>query len=310
MRITLLIKGDLHHLEQVRGDTSRLRQALPEARITALESHQAGSIVGLAQRACEDSDYLVAVGGDGTLHEVLNGCLQHGLARQALPALGLIAHGTANDYARTLGLHGDMAELIELLKLGNCRRVDAGRIRYRDAAGKQAQRYFLNAADIGIGAAVVSNMKATPGVLGRYLRYPVAIARTFLTYQPKVLTVRSDTGLCWRGSTLALVAANGRYFGSGLCITPQARIDDGELSVTLVGDASTADFLRHLGALRRGELIRHSAVQYHRARQLDIEHHDEAAAVEADGEPLGTTPVTMDTVPGAINFLCPPALTA
>ncbi len=310
MRITLLIKGDLDHLKCIRRDIDKLRQALPEAQITALESHEAGAIVGLAHRACEGSDYLIAVGGDGTLHEVLNGCLQHGLARQALPALGLIAHGTANDYARTLGLHGDIAELIGLLKNGDCRQVDAGLIHYRDARGGQARRYFLNAADIGIGAAVVSNMKATPGALGRYLRYPVAIARTFLSYQPKVLTVRSDTGLCWRGSTLALVAANGRYFGSGLCITPQARIDDGELSVTLVGDASTADFLRHLGALRRGELIRHSAVLYHRARQLDIEHHGEAAAVEADGEPLGTTPVTMDTVPGAINFLCPPAVTA
>ncbi|WP_076000213.1 diacylglycerol/lipid kinase family protein [Pseudohalioglobus lutimaris] len=306
MKIALLIKGNLGHLQHIRRDVECLRQALPQAQITALESREAGSIVDLANRACEGSDYLIAVGGDGTLHEVLNGVLQHGLARRALPALGLLARGTANDYARTVGLRGDTAELIGLLKSGDCRYVDAGRIRYRGAGDQRDIRYFLNSADIGIGAAVVSSMQAMPLVIGRPLRYPISIARTFLTFRGKELTVRSDQGLCWRGRSLAVVAANGRYFGSGLCIAPHARIDDGQLSVTLVADASTADFLRHLGALRRSEFIRHHAVSYHRARRLEIEHHGDPAQIEADGEHLGTTPVTVDILPGAIKLLCPP----
>ncbi len=307
MKIALVLKGNINTRHRFSLELVELQAAFPAARITVFESGFAGQAVELAAAACSHCDYLVAAGGDGTLNEVFNGCMQALDANPGLelPVLGVLAHGSANDFIRSIGLDGTAAELCSLLASGSVRRVDAGRLSFQDASGMNRQRYFLNVADVGIGASVVERLGSSGGYLGSNLNYLRAILSTFIRYRHMELRVESDAGLDWQGRTLALVAANGCYFGSGLCVAPGARPDDGELFLTLVGDASIVDFLGNLGRLKRGIPLDHPAVQYHQASSVRITSPGRPVAVEADGEFLGYTPAVIEILPLALSLLAP-----
>ncbi len=305
MKITFILKGDIRGEQLFRHDLKKIKRALPGAQVSLLESQIPGQSVSLAASACQESDYLIAVGGDGTVNEVLNGCLQATEENPGvtLPTLGILAYGTANDLARTLGVSGTADELVGMLLSESRHRVDVGRLQYTSDTGASVNRYFLNAADIGIGAHVVGQFQSRSNLLGSNLHYLRSILSSFLTYRHKDLQLTTDQGLDWQGKSLALVAANGRYFGSGLCVAPGAHIDDGQLFITLVGNASARDFVRKLRQLKRGHLIEHPEVSYHQAQWIEITHTGEAAPVEADGELLGTTPARMEVVPRGIDVL-------
>ena len=302
MKVALVLKGDIRALGHFHKAYRELQEALPGFEFELHESLAPGHAIALAQHACTDSDYLVAVGGDGTVNEVLNGAM---LAGGTPPPLGVLAYGTANDLARTMQIHGSVHELIALLAGDTRHPIDVGLLHCTDSENPSKQRYFLNAADIGIGAEVVRHLQDRRHLVGSNLHYLRSIISSLRAYEHRELRVTSDLGLDWTGRSLALVAGNGRYCGSGLCVAPGARLDDGELLVTLVGDASTWDFLRNLGHLKRGELLEHPAVSYHNAHSLSVEHQDQPARVEVDGELLGFTPLQIEVLPRAVEFLMP-----
>lgn len=302
MKVALVLKGDIRALAHFHKAFRELREALPGFDFELLESRAPGEAVGLARDACADCDYLIAAGGDGTINEVLNGAM---LAGGTPPVLGVLAYGTANDLVRTLRMRGSVEDLVPLLAGDIRHRIDIGLIRYRDADDQVQLRYFLNAADIGIGAEVVRHLQHRRQLVGSNLHYLRSIINSLRGYEHRELQVRSDLDLNWQGKSLALVAGNGRYFGSGLCVAPGARLDDGELFITLVGDASTWDFMRNLGRLKRGELLEHPAASYHHAHALTVEHRGQPAPVEVDGELLGFTPLHIEIIPGAVEILTP-----
>lgn len=302
MKVALVLKGDIRAVAQFHNAFRELRDALPGFEFTLLESRSPGHALALAREACGDTDYLIAVGGDGTVNEVLNGAMTAG---GKVPTLGILAYGTANDLVRTLGLQGDVTELIGLLAQDARQWVDVGNLQYRDADGEAHQRWFLNAADVGIGAEVVRHLANRRHFIGSNLHYLRSIVGSLRSYRHRNLHIRTDRGLDWQGRSLALVAGNGRYFGAGLCVAPGARMDDGELFVTLVGNATTWDFMRNLGRLKRGRLLEHPEASYHQACHISVEHEGDAARVEADGELLGFTPVEIDIRPRAVELLMP-----
>lgn len=307
MNITLIVKGDIRHRRRLSGQVSALQSRLTGSRVTISESGYPGQAVALAAAACERSDCLVAVGGDGTLNEVLNGCMRARASRPdlPLPVIGVLARGTANDFIRSIGLQGSTDELCSLLQSGATRTIDVGRLRCRDAAGESLERYFFNVADVGIGARVVERLGVTGKNLGSNLSYLRAIISSFFSYRHVQLELRSDGGLEWRGRSLLLVAANGRYFGSALCVAPDARLDDGRLSFTLVGNAGIFDFLKNYGRLKKGLPLDHPEALYHSAGNLSVDSPGPPAPVEADGEFMGYTPAFIEVLPGEIRFLAP-----
>ena len=282
------------------GDLLRLKANFPHADISVFESTYAGHSRALAEAVCGQCDYMVAVGGDGTLNEALNGCID---ANTRLPCFGALAHGTANDMLRSLQLSGSMEELCRLISDGTERQIDLGLVSCKDTNGHQLSRYFINIADIGIGAEVVQNLSRPTHLLGSNLHYLRAVIKTFARYRKQELVVRSDRELQWQGKTLALIAANGQYFGSGLCVAPGAMLNDGQLFITLVGDASVADFALNFRRLKKGTLLDHPEASYHYAGRLDIETTEENAALEVDGEFIGYTPASIELIPGKIRFL-------
>jgi YegS/Rv2252/BmrU family lipid kinase len=177
--------------------------------------------------------YLVAVGGDGTIHEVANGILK--TANSKITSLGIICTGTGSDLARTLNTPHDFNQACQTLTGGKRRVIDMGLVKFVKN-GLPSERYFVNGAGIGFDATVVSATEKMPKFLGDF-SYLLGLLRTFLTYRNRKVTYKIgekavETGTCM----LSLVVANGRYFGGGMHIAPNARPDDNLFDMVMLGN--------------------------------------------------------------------------
>jgi YegS/Rv2252/BmrU family lipid kinase len=266
-----------------------------------------GHAIDIAREHCASADLVVAVGGDGTLNEVVNGCMA-AMAEDAtlkLPVFGIIASGTANDFIKSTSLRGSLEEVVALAASKSYRPVDLGRVDYRDLSGHEVCRYFINVADVGIGASVARRVNASGRRFGANAAYLLAIVMAFIDYRKPSVRVRSDAGLDWQGRVLACIIGNGRCFGSGLYAVPDAVIDDNRLHSAIIGDVSVLDFVRKLPRLKSGRPIKHPEVIYHSSRSVTISAQDGLCAMEVDGEYLDCRDVTVSVVPAALSLLLP-----
>jgi len=255
--------------------------------------------IELARKATvEGCDYLIAIGGDGTLHEVINGVMLSGVSEKDRPAIGLLPLGSANDFARTAGITDSVEELVKWLQTDSTRQVDLGKIEFLSGV---EPRYFINIAGLGLGAEVVQDLEKAHPIWGPRLNYFIQIIKGFLNYSKKVVRCTGDTWQ-WEGKMLQLAVANGRYFGNAIGIAPEAELSDGQLQVAIFGNLSVWDYLRNLGNLKKAERIDHPEVHYHSSAQVQLESRD-SCGIEADGEFVGYAPATISIVPGAIRFL-------
>lgn len=276
--------------------------------ITVHETTRKEHAISLAERATEKVDLVVAVGGDGTLNEVLNGFMigsQFRIGKSA-PVLAYLPYGTANDFARTARITTDIEEFIDLVEHNQTQLIDVGMIRYSNTEGNDEERYFLNIADAGIGGEVVEkvNKSRTKKMLGANLTFMRAIAETFLTYQQSTVSCVADS-FEWKGKILSVVCANGRYFGNGMCIAPDARLDDGQLQIIIMSEVSTKDYALNLNRIRKGEKLNHPHVHYFEATELEVTPEKYSCAIDADGEFIGNIPMHISVLPREIQFLMP-----
>jgi len=255
----------------------------------------------------EKCDFIIAVGGDGTLNEMVNGYIQAGGCEQFTSCLGVLPSGTGNDFARGIGIEKRIDQLAGLIKNNQPRMLDAGAVAVHLPDGSQEVRYFDNIADMGFGAEVVARVNGVhirKVLLGGSLTFILAVLRTFITFRHKNVRI-SWEGFEWEGRVLCLVVANGRYFGSGVGIAPEAVVDDGMFDIVLLADLSIIDYIRYFIKLRRCEKIDHPEASYYRARQVTVESQGAPVIIEADGEIEGYTPVTFSCLPGVLRFLAP-----
>lgn len=262
----------------------------------------------LTESAISDGcDFLIAVGGDGTLNEMVNGYLRSGVTHKLKTSIGVLPFGTGNDFARGSNIGKDINQLGEMIRLNKPRMIDAGSMQFTGPGGSVQVRYFDNIADLGIGGDVVARVNGVhlrKKILGGKLTFFLSILLTFLTFKHKKIKV-SWEGFTWEGSVLSLVVANGRFFGSGLGIAPEAKLDDGLFEVVIFAKLSIMDYLRNYSRLRRAQRIDHPEVFYHRTGKLSVETKGGRIIVEADGEIEGQAPIIYSCLPGALPFLMP-----
>ncbi|NER11450.1 lipid kinase, YegS/Rv2252/BmrU family [Muriicola jejuensis] len=295
----------------INNKQDRLRKRLPEllyhfdnkysGQVEFLYTQGTKHAIELAKKSAEmGCDYLIAVGGDGTLHEVVNGVMQSGVGDENYPIIGLLPWGSANDFARTAGLTPSVESLARSIDSHSIRRIDVGQIL---SSRVPEARYFINVAGIGLGPEVVLQMERSEPKLGPALHYFGSIVKGFLKYRKKRVICSAGS---WRyeGRLLQLAVGNGRYLGHGICITPDALLDDGKFELAIFGDLSLWDYLRKLGKLKKGIKIDHPEVQYHSADSLRMESPD-SCGIEADGEYVGLLPANIKVLPGALRFLFP-----
>ncbi len=245
--------------------------------------------------------YVIAVGGDGTVNEVANGILRSSNARNTI--LGVVSAGTACNLARSLGIPQDYPSVCSLLTSQRRALIDVGLVEYQ-SRGKSWQRFFLNEADVGFGASVVEVMRNLPkgfGKTGNYALYTVGALRSAFSYCNKSVTLRVEN----REENILLslmVVANGAYFAGGMYLAPQARVDDGLLDVVIAKDIEKFELLEILPRLYRGSHITHPKITVKKVTDVTIES-PERVLVEADGELLGECPASFRVVPSALNIV-------
>lgn len=256
----------------------------------------------LLQRGARE---LIVVGGDGTLNEVVNGYLDpdgQPIARDAV--LTIVPCGTGRDFPRLFGITRP-EHAVSLLRDGEVCRVDVGVVQYRSPSGQPERRYFVNMADVGLGAETAAWVSQSAKMFGGFLAYLLGAARTILRYRSRPLELRVDDEPVHRGPALMVALANGRFHAGGMRIAPMASVTDGMLEVFILHDVSRWQLLTSLlPAVYRGGHIGHPAVQHWQARRVTI-HAPEPLRIELDGEQPGFTDVTASVLPRAVAFRVP-----
>jgi diacylglycerol kinase (ATP) len=242
---------------------------------------------------------VVAMGGDGTVNEVVNGLLRDGAATARL---GVLSSGTGSDFVRTLGV-GRGVEGVSALT-GHARRIDVGAIR---TPGGDHQRYFVNAGDVGLGAEAADRVNRGSKRLGGFVSFLVGAVSTIATYQCKEVEFCIDGGQSTRQKLELIVVANGRCFAGGMRVAPEAELDDGLFDVVwLVEGPKPVIIGQVLPAVYGGKHLGHPLIRHTRASRVVITA-DPSARVELDGEVVGSGPVEFRIVPAALEVLVPGA---
>lgn len=270
--------------------------------VRVFETRSKTEAIFLASDAVEKKFHVIlAAGGDGTVNQVLNGMLHGREEKSDLPILGVIPLGTGNDFARTLKLTTDVQQLINRLTRMAPNILDVGKIEHQQD-GKSNLSYFINVADAGMGPEVVNKLMDSSRPFGSAVAYYAAIISTFFSYKPMRVKIKTETWT-WENQLRTVAVGNGKFYGHGLCIAPDATPDDGVFSTFVCGDVSVLEFIRYSGTLKNSKMIVHPKVSYSSATQLELTAA-EPCRIEADGELLGFLPATISILPSRIRFLC------
>jgi YegS/Rv2252/BmrU family lipid kinase len=270
-----------------------------------------GHAIGIARdAAAAGREFVISVGGDGTLHEVANGVLDAKAAsgNSDRTAIGFIAEGTGGDFRKSLDLPHRLDRYLEAMTSGRERRVDAARATFRNADGSEGKRWFVNILSAGLGGRVDRFVSNSPRGLSPTAAYFWASVRALAVSDAAPVSCvvenggkRTETRLeAW---TIAI--CNGGTFGSGMRIAPMAQVDDGKLEVIALSAPSKVALVLLSRKLYAGEHLTEPGVLHLRGERIELTPAPgarEKIFLDVDGEPLGELPVKVEIVPGALRL--------
>ncbi len=285
-----------------RGKAARgaelLTEALEEsgAEVTLSMTGGRGDAESLTKEALDaGATRVVASGGDGTVHEVVNGIMGSGDKAAEVP-MGVLSAGRCNDLCYALDLPGKADDGVRGLLDSEVRSIDLGRI---------GDRYFSTIATLGFDSEVSEYVDTGqhPSFLRGAAAYLYAAVVKLYQYRHPEVTLKGDFGE-FKGPLFLAATGNTDRYGGRMRIAPDASLDDGVLDICLVRPASKLDILRMMPKTFNGGHVDHPAVSMERTRRLEIEA-ERTLWVWADGERLGQTPATIEVVPKALKVLVP-----
>ncbi len=288
---------------------------LPFEHCSEYLSKHRGDCRVLAQEAVHQGrSHIIAVGGDGTLNEVLNGLVDAGAvashaADSESPRLGLLPYGTGGDFRTAIGMPFEVTRAAEAFLQGTSRNVDVGMVEYTAENGQLRTRAFLNVASCGISAEVSGLVNSATLRLGSQLPYLIATLKALMRFRNVALRITLDDNsepvLLNQMKTIAV--ANGPWFGGNMRIAPDALLNDGKFDITAIEDPGFFTALRHLRHLYDGTLKRLPEVKTWQATRIRIENLETRrnVPIELDGETPGKLPATFTVLPNAARILVP-----
>lgn len=257
-----------------------------------------GHATVLATEALERGIKLVvAMGGDGTIHEVVNGMIRDDQAIDPESALGVIAAGTGSDFIKTFGLPAAAGPAVVHLDGPDSFAFDIGKITFQ-REGETVSRYFANVAEVGIGADVVARAKRLPGWFG-----PTVYFFAFWLVMRKFKGVNAKVDLVDRvydGWMNNLIVANGQFFGGGMKIAPKAAPTDGVFDIQ-IEHARKREAIAIMPKIYKGEHVPHPDIEEAKRARVSVET-DRPLLIEADGEVLGETPASFEILRDALRL--------
>lgn len=288
---------------------STIEKALGKVDVAMTE--RSGHGIDLAREgALSGHDLVVAVGGDGTLHEVVNGLMQakssdYGAGSAKNVQLGMIAQGTGGDFRKTLGLEHRLDKYLDALKSGRERALDVGKF----TGGGKTGHYFVNILSAGLGGLVDQYVRDAPRFLGGKAAYFGASLKALVNARLGNLRckVTNDGKTETRDVKSYMIAiCNGRFFGGGMKVAPMADIDDGKLEIVALGATSKVGFALTSNAIYDGSHIGKNGTVHFRADaiEIDLANDDARSAylLDVDGEPMGGLPLRIELVPKALTL--------
>ena len=267
--------------------------------VTGTLTESAGHATRLAKSNAPDFEIIAALGGDGTVNEVANGLMA--VEPGERPALATLPVGTGNDVALTYGLaHFESA--IDALAKGSTRTLDVIRVQLmRD--GKSVTRHALLFVAAGFAAEVIR--KTGPRVkriFGRRFSYSVGLFRALASFRAPEFSVKWDGGET-AGRMFQVCAGNTEFAAGGVMrISPGARPDDGLLNISLVDALGRLQIVRRFPSILSGRYVEDERVDYFTGKRLEIDAVP-PAELQADGDIIGTTPATIELLPGALQLV-------
>jgi YegS/Rv2252/BmrU family lipid kinase len=246
---------------------------------------------------------ICAVGGDGTINEVVNGFFKEdGSLVSPDAAIAVLPSGTGGDFRRTVGISTDWSAAVAHVASAAVRKIDVGRVRFRAHDGSAATRYFLNVASFGVSGAVDEAVhNSSSKLMGGRLSFMIATVRALLAYRDKTVRISIDDAPFETRSITSIALGNGQYFGGGMWVAPKAKLDDGILSGTIWAGYTTYDFIVKSRGIYSGQHVTWDRTKCFEARKL-VAESDERVLIDIDGEQPGILPATFEILPGVLGL--------
>jgi len=257
----------------------------------------------------DGADLIIGVGGDGTLNEITNGYFHHD-SHHAInheASISIIPSGTGSDFIRFLKIPRDFHKCIELIRNSTAKKFDVGKITY-GITGPESLRhsnYFINVSDFGLGAEVIKTLSFVPSGKRGALSYYKGLLSTIRRYRSKTVRIVLDDKEEITGKFLIGAVANGRIFGGGMYIAPDAMPDDGFFDLVLIDDMSRLEIILDSRHLYSGKINRHPKVHIKRAKNIKIfavNENEGPVNIEYDGEMGENIPVEYQLIERGVNF--------
>jgi YegS/Rv2252/BmrU family lipid kinase len=275
----------------------------------------AGDATRLAREALKTgAERIVAIGGDGTINEVVNGFFDDAGAPIAPNAsFALIPFGTGGDFRRTMNIPQDIGDAAAVIKANHKKKIDVGKLELTTPSGGKQLRMFANIASFGVSGVVDRLVNESGKKFGR-LSFAIATARATWAYKNQRVQLIFDGNVNDRvEATINTVAvANGKYFGGKMMVAPNAEVDDGLFDVVSMGDLGFGDLIKSGRRLYAGTHLSMDKVSARRARIVEAEPVDPKGVVEldVDGESPGRLPARFEILPSAMWMVVPAATAA
>ena len=273
--------------------------------LTVSFTSRAGNGAALAEQFVRDgAELVIAAGGDGTASQVADGILRAGGGTQ----LGIVPVGTGRDFMRNFGMGRDEMAAMEAICSGRTRQIDAGRVSYLDDSGMPAIRHFINVASLGVSGPTVRAVNAAKQ--GRQVSAKLVFyfhtLRELFRYREQDVRVVFDDGEVREFRTALVAVANGRFFGGGMMIAPDAALDDGLFDVLLYRPEGKLRMLLDFNLIYKGAHTKLPRVTIKRARSLEVlpagGKPENTAILDIDGESPGRIGAKFEVLPRALTL--------
>lgn len=259
----------------------------------------------------QNLELLIVVGGDGTISEVVNGCMQSQLPKEKLPPIALCNTGSGGDFCRSLGIPKNLELAVDRMKNGLEFVTDLGYLEFYSLTAKPLKRYFINVAGFGMAGEVVAKMAKQSALkdLGS-LGYFLASAQSLIGCPRPLVSISIDGQVYRKHRVLTQAICNGRFFGGAMQIAPRALLDDGFLQMVLIENWNLPQALWHSRKLYKGSLLHSKGVTVRKAKEIRAkqektqrEKESRPVLIDCDGECVGTLPLQAKVIPRALRFL-------
>ena len=268
---------------------------------TMHQGHAIDLVTDLAKN--KNKRYFISVGGDGTLNEIANGLmnLKKGMREECF--FSYLNMGTGGDFRKSFGSSSNPEEHLNSLLNPNHIKVDVGTVAFNDEELSH-NRHFVNICSFGLSGWVDVMVPRQSSKLPGAMRYIGATLGAYLKYRPRMIQLTVDSKIVYQGKIMVCAIANGQYFGGGMRVAPDARVDDGEFQVVVMEPEPLHEGLKNMPDIYNGEHLKNAAVKVFSGKKIEARTFDKfMMKLDIDGEAIGHLDSQFSIQKSALNLI-------